>query len=154
MTRMKKAFILMVVAVSLPLAAFCQPVSLNEKTLGAFYFDFARMYENCSNQVKELANPENKSKLAKVNGQIARLLSQSNFDLSGQIAEFTSFEKDALFKPSGAMWFAIDDKYRPALILPAVVQPKKLYDYIFAALGSPQQMMASKSETDPVENVE
>ncbi|MEW6710260.1 MAG: hypothetical protein AB1403_10600 [Candidatus Riflebacteria bacterium] len=153
MTRMKKAFILMVVAVSLPLVAFCQPVSLNEKTLGAFYFDFARMYENYSTQVKELANPEKKGKLAEVNGQVARLLNKPNFDLSEQIAEFTSFEKDGLFKPSGAMWFAIDDKYRPALILPAAVQPKKLYDYIFAALGSPQQMMAAKSEADLVEIV-
>ncbi|MFZ5950246.1 MAG: hypothetical protein ACOYXC_06055 [Candidatus Rifleibacteriota bacterium] len=148
---MKKALVLLVLAVSLPLAALCQPVSLNEKTLGAFYFDFARMYENYGSQAKELANPENKSKLAEVNSQVARLLNQPNFDLSGQIAEFASFEKDGLFKPSGAMWFAIDDKYRPTLVLPAIVQPKKLYDYLFTALGSPQQMMASKSEEDLVE---
>lgn len=142
---------LLIILLATPVISSAQPVSLGEKTIGAFYFNARALYENYVAQLDELAKPENQAQLDSINALATKYLNKTEFNLRTQIDEFASFEEKKLFMPLGSLWFSIDDNYRPQMVLPAECKPIELYDFFFAVLGEPSQLKSAKRDKELVE---
>lgn len=103
---------------------------LKADTLGAIYFNAARLQKLLSEQVNVLVDPANVDKLATYEEELKKHTKIDKLPFAQVIKGLKEMYDKNLLQPQGSMWFAVDSSYLPEMIMPAAIKPVELYAFL------------------------
>ncbi len=149
---MKKLFVILFAVMMIlcsQLVAAETSFALKADTIGAVYIDAAAIFNAYKKYIGELMKPENSEKLEEALAQMRQHVPET-LDVFPLLQSFHVFAKSEVLQPVGAMWFSIDNSFRPDLSLKADVKPLALLDFVASRLET-NRLKPVKKEKDLVQ---
>lgn len=143
----KIAFVAFLMIMCWSIAAFADvydPV-LKDNTLGAVYINSAKIFNMYLAQAEEIIKPENKDKLAEMEGQLKGYV-PAEFKLSEFLGKLRAFSQTGVFLPDGPMWFSMDADLRPFLLIKAKIKPLEFYDFVHSFMDKAMPLPLKKEK--------